>query len=1323
MPIRYIFGFILVTLTCLSSVQVSARDSQARFEHYSTEKGLSQNSINAIMQDRMGFLWFATQDGLNVYDAYNFQVFSASSGDTTTLSSSYVNTLFQDSQGRIWVGTSEGINLYNPFSKTFLHYFNEEENREHLLSENIKCFAEGADKRVWAGTDGGVKCLNPQTSVFELVKSTLGLSVTSLLKGKNGQIWIGTETGLYVLDPQKLSLSSPLPEPLITASVQTLYYDKKGRLWIGTTNGLFCIYHNGAFNQYMYEPNGSSLNTISFPVITSILQDQKGYIWAGTQGGGLNVISPNGRVERIAHSEEQIHSLSHDIVHSLFEDSSGTIWVGTYNGLDKYDEERDVFAAYRSPLQYAATQVEGEVLSICQLRNANVWVGTEQGIWILAPQANSTYKVEKLASKGVSFDNALVSSIFEDSEGLVWVGTSGSGLYCYNPKNKQIQRYLYSESNANTLSDNYINIVYEDRRKVIWVGTSGGLNSINKENSAITRYQRSEDRKPGSISDNNVWCIKEDTYGVLWVGTSLGLNRFKRENGRFVNYFKTPDNKSISNNYVVSIFEDSNGSVWFGTHGGGLNKYNNQTGHFEHFTEKEGLPSSVVYGICEDSEKQLWLSTNKGLVRFNNKTKQFRFFDANDGLKSNRFTPNAVLFTFQRELLVGSINGLIVFKPILVKDNQFLPPVRITDFKLFNQSVQLSSDSILQKSILETEFIELAYDQNVFSFDFVALNFRLSQKNNYAYMLENFDEDWSFTNGKNRVASYTNVPPGEYVFKVKASNNDGVWNTTITEIRISIKPPYWQTWWFRILMLVLVMGLAYTVYRVRIVQMERQKQRLSRLVKQRTRELQHEKEKLELLYKDNLNKNNEILEINIDLKQKKEEILAQRDDIERQRNELERSFNNIRILSDIGQEITAILDLEDLAKVVYEHINSLMDASGFGIGIHDEDKQILEFRGFVENNQILPVHFDELSSVNSLSVWCLHHQEEIFMNDVSKEYNRYIKGDIQITEGQQSESLIYLPLSVKNRPVGVITVQSFKKGAYTRQHLTILKTLASYISIALDNAHAYDDLKNAKKIIEGTNLAVMDSLRYAQTIQNAILPDEKTFRELTRDFFVIYQAKDMVSGDFYWIKECNKRIYMAVADCTGHGVPGAFMSMIGSRLLTEIIDNGRIYEPKDILQELNSQIHSALRQDQVQNDDGMDIALCSIEEVQGSEIRNIQFSGAKRSILYIGQDTAELLKGDRRSIGGRDKRNSRAFTQHHIQARSGDYLYMGTDGLADQHNSNKKKIGSNQVRLLILSTQGMGMAEQKAHIWSVFEAHKGRETQRDDITLLGVLLK
>ncbi len=1315
---------MLFLLNSLFFVTVGyGRDSQARFEHYTTDRGLSQGSINGIMQDHLGFLWFATQDGLNFYDGYAFQTFTSISGDGNTLSSSYINSIFQDSQNRIWIGTAEGINLYNPFTKTFQQYQEEAEKRENMLTENIKCFAETEDKQIWVGTDGGLKRFNTQTSGFEIVKSTEGLAVLSLLKGKNGNLWVGTETGLYALDPKKLSLNSPQPEPLMTASILTLYSDSRKRIWVGTNNGLFCIYENGQVKEYAYDTSRRGLSKISFPVITSILQDSKGYIWAGTQGGGLNVLTPNGQIEQIVHSDNQTSSLSHDIVNTLYEDKSGIIWIGTYNGLDKYDEERDVLAAYRSPLQYATLQKTGEVSAVCQLRNAMVWVGTEEGIWILSPQSDNTYASSLLNTSNSKLCNDDISTIFEDSEGLVWIGTHGGGLQRYNRNTQTFDLFAHNESLENSLSDNYINAIYEDKNNTIWVGTSGGLNSIQKKDGKVTRYQRSENREAGRISDNNVWCIREDKFGVLWVGTSLGLNRFDRESGRFVSYYKSNKAKSLSNNYVVSIFEDHAGILWFGTHGGGLNRYNNQTGDFEHFTEREGLPNGVVYAICEDAEKQLWLTTNKGLVRFNTRRTQFRVFDSSDGLKSNRFTPNAALFTFQRELVLGSINGLIVFKPASVKDNTFVPPVRITDFKLFNKSVLVSEDSLFSSSIFDTKSVELAYDQNFFSFDFVALNFRLAQKNQYAFRLENFEENWNYTNASNRTASYTNIPPGQYVFRVKASNNDGVWNETGMAITLIIKPPYWATWWFRVGLVVLVVGLLVGAYRIRVTQMERQKQRLSRLVKQRTRELQHEKEKLELAYQDNLNKNNEILEKNIDLKQKQEEILAQRDDIERQRNELERSFNNIRILSDIGQEITTILDLGHLAQVVYDHINSLMDASGFGIGIHDEEKQILEFRGFVENNQILPVHFDETTSKNSLSIWCLHHQEEIFMNDVSKEYSRYIAGEIQITEGQQSESLIYLPLSVKNRPVGVITVQSFKKGAYTRQHLTILKTLASYISIALDNAHAYEDLKSAKKIIEGNNLALMDSIRYAQTIQTAMLPLAEGFKTLTRDFFVIYQPKDLVSGDFYWLKEYNGRTYMAVADCTGHGVPGAFMSMIGIRLLTEIVSNERFSQPKAILEELHVQVRTALRQEREQNDDGMDIALCCVEQVPHSEARNIYFAGAKRSMLYLGQDTHELIKGDRRSIGGRDKRHGNHFVQHLIQARAGDQIYMGTDGIADQHNQNKKKLGSNQLRLLIMSTNGMSMQQQKEHIWSVFEAHKGREVQRDDITLLGVMLK
>ncbi len=471
--------------------------------------------------------------------------------------------------------------------------------------------------------------------------------------------------------------------------------------------------------------------------------------------------------------------------------------------------------------------------------------------------------------------------------------------------------------------------------------------------------------------------------------------------------------------------------------------------------------------------------------------------------------------------------------------------------------------------------------------------------------------------------------------------------------------------------------------------------------------------------------NNKLATINTEINQKKEEIEAQRDQIALQKAEIERSYQDIKLLSLIGQKITASLDIESVSLTVYEYVSSLMATSTVGLGIYNENNNTIEFRGSIEKGEPLPFHYHELDAENSLSSWTFQNRQQIVMNDIQSDYSRYISVPPPVITKDPMQSAVYLPLLTENRPIGVITVQTDDKQAYSNKDVTILQTLASYISIALDNATAYE-------IIQTKNKHITDSLRYAQTIQKAILPSSEKMSQVLRDHFVLYYPKDIVSGDFFWFlhipaeklpvtaeRRCDKT-YIAVVDCTGHGVPGAFMSMIGNTLLNDIVIQKQAYEPAEILELLHTSVVTELRQEEGANDDGMDVCLCLLEEEEEEGMR-VTYTGAKRPLYYVeaGSEMLREIKGTNKNIGGIVQKY-RPFENQSIVLPKNSLLYLSTDGLPDQNNKDNKKIGSLRFKVTLQENHAKPLGTQKEALASLLFKHQSGTAQRDDITVVGI---
>ncbi|MEM6297699.1 MAG: SpoIIE family protein phosphatase [Bacteroidota bacterium] len=617
-----------------------------------------------------------------------------------------------------------------------------------------------------------------------------------------------------------------------------------------------------------------------------------------------------------------------------------------------------------------------------------------------------------------------------------------------------------------------------------------------------------------------------------------------------------------------------------------------------------------------------------------------------------------------------------------------------SDFKTLIRRVLQRSDTLFVGNYTESNRNpSLEANQNSLTFFFSSTNSFDEENTLFRYRLNGYEESWSEWTSESKK-EYTNLDAGGYSFEVESRNVYGVSSPSAT-YAFSIKAPFYKTP-FAYLIYILVSVLLVGIISLLVTQYNTQRlkatnEKLEEVVQKRTAELQL---------------------TNSELEQQKEEITAQKQSIEAQKEELERSYRNIQTLADIGQNITATLDLTGLTGLLYENVNSLMDAEGFGIGVYNKERQQIEFRGFMESGAPLPFHADTLEEHDKLAIQCFLNQEEIFTNDVPAEFPEH---NVKVEIGISPQSLIYLPLVVQEKPVGVLTVQSLKGKAYEERQLTILRSLASYAAIAVSNAQSY-------RTITDKNKSITDSIRYAQSIQAAVLPSEDEMKRHLSELFILFRPKDIVSGDFYWFTVSEGKVFIAVVDCTGHGVPGAFMSLIGNTFLHEIIIEKEITAPDQILEELDKTLKNALQEGKQTNKDGMDLALCVLEDK--GENTHLSFAGAKRPLWYAlpEQGALNVVGGTRRSVGSTRRIKGRAFESHHMTLPKGTQLYFTTDGFADQSNISGVRLGSHRVKEIIEEHLSLPLEEQYQNLVDTLDEHQGRVEQRDDITVLGIKL-
>ena len=832
---KFIFFFLLT-----SSLFFFAVGQNLRFGRLSVEKGLSQSTVYCTYQDSQGYIWVGTEDGLNKYDGYTFDIYKFDPTDSTTLSNNIVRCIFEDKQNELWIGTDNGLNKFNPSNGSFTRYQNIPGNSSTLSSNIITSITQDNKNEIWIGTNNGLNKLDLGSEIFSSFHSvdgntnSLSSNFISAVYFFNNKLWVGTASnGLNQFDIEthlSKRISSSSQSALSDNEVSCISSDKKGNLWVGTLNGgVNIISSNGKISRFNMS-NGLSSNSVF-----TIHEDNFGTMWLGTFGGGLDALNLlTNKITNYHRESQNSESISSNKIYHLFEDKAGTIWISTANGLSFYNRTIAKFTTLKINDNDDAAS-NNSIFSICEDKQGNVWTGSlGSGLNVFSRNENRfvNEKFPSISNPLLRFSN--VFSITVDKNDIVWIGTS-DGLLSYNKTNGSIAEYKTSNGG---LSNNYVRCVIEDKSGQLWIGThGGGIDKLNKDSGKSKIYKKINGDN-SSLSSDVVVSIYEDKKGQLWIATyGGGLCLFDQKTEKFTTFKNNPaDNKSISSNFIHSIFEDTNGKLWIGTYGGGLNIYDSQKKSFTHYTERDGLPNNIINSIISDSNNNIWLSTNNGVCKLNIHNDQklltadSRTYNIQDGLQ-NKFNENSSFLGKGGWLYFGGSNGLNVFHPDSIVDNTVIPPVVITRFYLFEKPARMDT------LITSKHTLHLNYTQNFFSFEFAALNYLFPDKNRYAYMMENLNDEWTYS-GTRRYATYTNIDPGEYIFRVKACNNDGVWNETGIAIKITIDPPIWKTKWFIALFALLITGLIFLYIRFRTNSLVKQNVLLEDKVNLRTTELQ-----------------------------------------------------------------------------------------------------------------------------------------------------------------------------------------------------------------------------------------------------------------------------------------------------------------------------------------------------------------------------------------------------------------------------------------------------------------------------------------------------
>lgn len=1297
--------YYLLTILLLLSLGVQAqRWGKPFITNYSAKEFQAEAQIWAIMQDPRGIMYFGSNNGVLKYDGTNWRKIRVSNGTVARSFALY--------NGTVYVGASGEIGYLAPDSVGKMSY------------RSLMKYVPPLDREftnVWntVELDGGVY-FHSYLRIMRWKKGRLKIWRTLPPKGStNGEfqhlskvgdkIYVKKNNeGLFEIINDQLKLI-PESEFLGNMAIRSLIPFQNGKILIFTrANGVFIYDPIGkpSFKPFENKTNDFFIQNQIYRVAEIKFNNQKHFAVA-TSRGGLVLLDSLGRQETVFNKQSGLQDQN---IRFVYFDQQEAMWLGLDNGISRIE--------INSPIQLwdGSSGLDGGAI-FAHRHEGRLYVSTGLGLY--------------------RFDNERFSSV-------------------KNIATQAWQQITFPVPNTN--------------QKIHLVATSDGVYQVNNQ----------EASKIIDRTSNTVLLIsKQNPYRVFIGSNSNPLSSMRYENGKWLDEGEI---EGFHHEEVFEMVERKNGDLWVSTDHAGLFRVrfddpkakNIKMLENVHYDTLKGLPSMNKVGLYPKDDDKLFFSTEKGVYEFDESKNTFLpssyfakqyvdgskgvvrmvkdyqgdhwlvLYDGNaqwmekmqkqadakiaiDSVTLKRLYRTSVEHLYAEtdgSMWIASSDGLFRYQAQIKKDHTRKFHAFIRRITSTNDSHDIFGGTFYAENPNEEAFPLVQLEQNTdqlpkFGYSHNSLTFYYgsnsydSEKSNlYSYYLEGHDSDWSSWSPQHRK-EYTNLLEGTYVFKIRAKN---IYNQTSEEAsyRFTILPPWYRESWMILIYMVTGLTSIFGIVKFYTRRLEKDKTGLETVINQRTTEIISQKEQIE--------EKNRFLE-------------TQKQEIEVQKDKLQQSFRNIKLLSNIGQDITATRTVEEIIEKTYENINTLMDAAAFGIGVYWKKDQQIEFRGFIENGEKLPPHFEDFNDPSRLSAWCIRNQKDVLINDYKNEILNYLSTYKASGYGEAPESVIYHPLIFQNKITGVITVQSFRKNAYSQYHMNIMDNLAVYVAISMENALLYENLEDqvqertaevvrqSEEIMLKTALLekqtgdLVASINYAQRIQKAILPTATEIREVIKDFFVLLRPRDVISGDFYWFSQNRGQFTLAAVDCTGHSVPGAFMSLVGNDLLSEINSLG-ITAPDQVLNELHKRIRKSLKQYETQNRDGMDIAICTYDP----NLQILQFSGARNVLLYVQNGQMHIIKGDKMSIGGVQREHERIFTLHEISVAQPTACYMFSDGFQDQFGGHEgKKFMFKNLAQLLYNLHHRDMPEQRKVLDERFKAWMmdGKYKQIDDVLVMG----
>ncbi len=796
----------LLPFVLLLAVTEKSLGQDRPFYHLTVEDGLSKNSVLAIAQDKMGFIWLGTAHGLNRYDGNGFKVFKNETPSTYDVTNSYIHSLFCDKNGTLWVGTGLGLEKYHPDKNEF---------------EKIR--------------------LNRNDTSWSP-------SITCIYEDNRQQLWVCTNNGLYLLTNREKNIFEQVGKVnLPDRSILCIFEDKQGNYWVGTNNGLAkMVQSSGQYKFEIFKHDAAKSESISNNYVTAVVEDHHQNIWIGTYGGLNKYNAASNAFTCLSHSKNNgDNSIVNNNIRTIVVDKAGKLWIGTQEGLSVFEPPSQQFTSYKHDPTNKKSLSQNSIYSICEDVGGSFWIGTYFGGVNVTSSAPAPFTVYQNGQSGNSISNDVISTMVEDDKHQLFVGTEGGGLNYFDKTNNRFTAYKNIPTDTNSLGSNLIKVLFKDKDNQIWVGTrSGGLNLFDGQNNRFKRYFFNGN--DAQTLNTEITAITESENNQFWVGTSYGLNVYDRiKTG--LTPSKTIKPAILANSFIKALFTDTKGNVWIGTnprlciyannkinelhpgysinciaedkqgniwvglHYGGLAIYNQSAQSFTFYTQKDGLPSNDVVSILPDSNS-LWLGTGNGLSHFDLNSRKFQTYTVGDGLAGNEFNPNACFKDDGGRFFFGGYNGLTSFYPRKIEPNNSFAPLVFTGLRLFNKPVSINDpeNELLDKDMSLTQTIRFRHDQNVFTIEFALMDFKESGKKKYGYEMEGFDKNWN--EAEIPSVTYTSLPPGNYTFLARAANNNGEWGKPIA-LQIKILPPFWRTWWAYCVYILLLVAIVFFMAR------------------------------------------------------------------------------------------------------------------------------------------------------------------------------------------------------------------------------------------------------------------------------------------------------------------------------------------------------------------------------------------------------------------------------------------------------------------------------------------------------------------------------